>query len=238
MLRAASRLASQIGPIFVAATFVLAYGTSVTDAKGFKIGGAAIGATKASRSFANGKRAGEALADEAPGESRDNKAAANKSAPVADDYYSRRARYILSHETGAWQGPHPLQTAHPGMDVVVCEAGCSTELAEIVYIQPTNKTEPAAVPAAEDGKLAKTVDNTNSGDIKKTPAAVPVVRPYEIVCEGGCYDTPRVYQAAQSRVTIRLDAPGWQSTVTPTSASGKAPASGEWMRKIDLERGE
>lgn len=129
------------------------------------------------------------------------------------DYYSKRAQHILEHEGNAPEGPHPLAAAHPGMDVTVCEAGCTGDRVEIVYMQPTTQkpaeqADAAATPAQGDGtSAAKTMD---------------------IVCTGGCYDTPRVIRAAG---TVAGRGGDWISSVTPTSATGSG--SGAWMKRID-----
>src|SRR5688572_28447053 len=61
---------------------------------------------------------------------------ASPSAPAQDDYYTRRARDILKAERAARIRPHPLAAAYPGMDVVVCEAGCPDRRGpEVVFMR-------------------------------------------------------------------------------------------------------
>ncbi|MDQ8698303.1 hypothetical protein [Hyphomicrobium sp. LHD-15] len=60
---------------------------------------------------------------------------ASGSAPESD-YYTRRAKAILDAEKAGESTPHPLAAAYPGMDVVVCEAGCpATGNPEIVFLR-------------------------------------------------------------------------------------------------------
>ena len=47
-------------------------------------------------------------------------------APAGDDYYTQRARRTLEAEKRAVVKPHPLAANYPGMDIVVCEAGCTS----------------------------------------------------------------------------------------------------------------
>lgn len=141
-------------------------------------------------------------------------------APAPKDYYGKRAESIIKSEDGAVHAPpHPLAAAHPGMDVVVCEGGCNDVPAEIVYMQPTTfKPKTAEEKAAE--KAGKSL--TDSKDI---------------VCVGGCYDTPRLYAGADPRGMVASPLGEWMTTVTPTSATPVKPGgSGEWMRRIDDTR--
>lgn len=140
--------------------------------------------------------------------------------PAPKDYYGKRAESIIKTEDGAVHAPpHPLAAAHPGMDVVVCEGGCNEVPAEIVYMQPTTfKPKTAEEKAAE--KAGKSLTNTR-----------------DIVCVGGCYDTPRQYAGADPRGMVASPLGEWMTTVTPTSATPVKPGgSGEWMRKIDDTR--
>lgn len=45
--------------------------------------------------------------------------------PAGDDYYTQRAKRTLEAEKRATVEPHPLAAHYPGMDIVVCEAGCT-----------------------------------------------------------------------------------------------------------------
>lgn len=144
--------------------------------------------------------------------------------PAPKDYYGKRAESIIKTEDGAVHAPpHPLAAAHPGMDVVVCEGGCNEVPAEIVYMQPTTfKPKTAEEKAAEKAGKKVAADTTGAR---------------EIVCVGGCYDTPRIYAGADPRGMVASPLGEWMTTVTPTSATPVKPGgSGEWMRKIDDTR--
>lgn len=90
-----------------------------------------------------------------------------------DDYYTRRAKGILNAEKAAWLEPHPLAASYPGMDIVVCEAGCTNRSrAQVVSVRPhaelTETTEGAMVPTSADGKAAASSETA-------------------IACVAGCY---------------------------------------------------
>ncbi|WP_295558033.1 hypothetical protein [uncultured Hyphomicrobium sp.] len=82
--------------------------------------------------------------------------AAGNAAPSQDDYYTRRAKGILKAEKAAWLEPHPLAAAYPGMDIVVCEAGCpDRSSAQVVsvrrHVEMTETTEGSMIPTSNDG---------------------------------------------------------------------------------------
>ncbi|MGD9783157.1 MAG: hypothetical protein AB7E80_03250 [Hyphomicrobiaceae bacterium] len=260
MSRPLPHFAVRIGSVSAVALVIVASTSAMVEAKGFKLklGGSSHSVSKgdhvegeaaaaigraATRAYLKSRRSGsEETADGTKGTS------ASPSLGTPPDYWTKRAQRLIEAETGHLQGPHPLQLAHPGMDVVVCEAGCSTDRAEIVYLQPTTKApEPVATatsaaagaPDAGVGAAASpaAAPATAAADAGAAPAAARPPRPYMIVCEGGCYDTPRTYRAAQSRVAAGTST-DWVSTVTPTSAAPEAPArseSGRWLRNIDGE---
>lgn len=117
-------------------------------------------------------------------------------------------------KTKARRAPNPLAAAHPGMDVVVCEAGCAnkSEVQEAVYMQPS----PVKVAELKPSSTAST-NGANEG---------------EILCLGGCYDTPKAYRSAVPGANV---AGQWMTSVVPTSAKPSS-GSGEWMRRIDEGR--
>ncbi|MFV0367775.1 MAG: hypothetical protein ACK5KM_04895 [Hyphomicrobiaceae bacterium] len=114
----------------------------------------------------------------------------------------------------AQRAPNPLAAAHPGMDVVVCEAGCAneSEVQEAVYMQPTSVKVAELKPSS-----TAPVNGANEG---------------EILCLGGCYDTPKAYRSAVPGANV---AGQWMTSVVPTSAKPSS-GSGEWMRRIDEGR--
>jgi hypothetical protein len=92
--------------------------------------------------------------------------AAEEAAPVEvskadlpkDDYYTRRAKSILEAEKNNAEKPHPLAAGYPGMDVVVCEAGCPEGPgAHIVFLRqhvvPTESREGSMQPTSGDAAL-------------------------------------------------------------------------------------
>jgi hypothetical protein len=113
--------------------------------------------------------AGPASADDAA------TAPAAATEPSRDDYYTRRAKTLLESERrNAAQG-HPLAASYPGMDIVVCEAGCPTHSApEIVYARP----QPAPATAAREGVMVPTSATDGAG----------VSSDDGISCVAGCYD--------------------------------------------------
>lgn len=64
--------------------------------------------------------------------------------PEVTDYYAKRASILLKNDDPL-PAPHPLAAALPENIVVVCEAGCPTGAAEVVY---TARREPSGAPAA------------------------------------------------------------------------------------------
>jgi hypothetical protein len=109
-------------------------------------------------------------------------AAAAPQAAAPQDYYTRRASEILKRDEKLNAvTPHPLAAAYPAHSIVVCEAGCSGERgAEVVFMErreaaaaePRNMMAHASGGAGSAAKQQVTID-----------------------CVGGCYDTPRQYQA-------------------------------------------
>jgi hypothetical protein len=102
-------------------------------------------------------------------------AAAAPDAAASQDYYTRRASETLKRDEklNAFV-PHPLAAAYPNHSVVVCEAGCLGERgAEVVFMERRQADAQASRSASAAAKQAAT-----------------------IYCVGGCYDTPRRYEAA------------------------------------------
>lgn len=118
---------------------------------------------------------------------------------------------------------HPLAAAQPGMDVIVCEAGCTnaSEMPNVVYSQPTTaRTATSSVAEMQPNSTATAAEQDPMKDM--------------IVCLGGCYDTPKFYRSAL--VSPDRTAGSWTATVVPTSAKPDDAGSGEWMRRIDERR--
>lgn len=132
-----------------------------------------------------------------------------------NDYYRKRAETILRGEGAYVNGKqHPLAAARPGMDVVVCEAGCRTTAAEIVYAQPTSRRAVATI-----GELQTTAAGPDAG------TAGP-----QIVCVGGCYEgSRRLYTAPSSASGVGE----WTTTTAKAAGTPARAGSGDWMRRID-----
>ena len=124
--------------------------------------------------------------------------AATTPAKAAENYYDRRASETLKQDKQLAASPaHPLALAHPGYDVVVCEAGCEDERGpEIVYM------ERASAPAIVD--TAEMVPTSSEG-----AAGAPF-----IACLGGCYDTPKRY-AAPAELARKMSQASIASTSRP-----------------------
>lgn len=96
--------------------------------------------------------------------------------PSTDDYYTRRAKGILKAEKSAQMKPHPLAASYPGMDIVVCEAGCrGRRRADVVFMRP--RPEPTQT-TTESMMLP-----TSGSDVALAGAASPT----DVPCIAGCY---------------------------------------------------
>ncbi|MFN3868449.1 MAG: hypothetical protein ACK4MF_05220, partial [Hyphomicrobiaceae bacterium] len=173
-----------------------------------------------------GKEGAKALIDELTkdkaAEKEATKAEAATPAPAKEqggDYYGRRAKGILKSEGGGAAKQHPLAAAHPGMDVVICDAGCNNAPSEIIYMQPSTKK----------------VEVTTVGEMQQTAGtATPAGDATQIVCIGGCYDMPKVFSAAPSQAALIGD---WTTGVSAGAPPPLRAGSGDWMRRIDATRG-
>ncbi|HEX2839894.1 hypothetical protein [Hyphomicrobium sp.] len=125
--------------------------------------------------------------------------------PSQDDYYTRRAKSILDAEKSSAQKPHPLAAQYPGMDVVVCEAGCPEgNGAHIVFIRKTFVATQAAEMRTE-GMLQP----TSGSDLPGDPST-------EVACVAGCYDrTASVEPPPLAAASVG----SWNTTVAPAPAA-------------------
>lgn len=97
-------------------------------------------------------------------------------APSQDDYYTRRAKHTLEAERRAVAKPHPLAVGYPGMDVVVCEAGCPDgRSAHVVsvrrHVEPTVTSEGYMMTTAAEAAGAQDGLSTSA----------------DVACIAGCY---------------------------------------------------
>lgn len=96
-------------------------------------------------------------------------------APPKDDYYTRRAKRILKAEREKGLKPHPMAASFPGMDVVVCEAGCPDSRGpEVVFLRRHVVTT-----ETREGMMMPT---SGSDD-----AFSATFSPYRVACVAGCY---------------------------------------------------
>lgn len=246
MLRITANGSFRLGVVMTALVMISGLGADVAEAKrGLSVAKAAARAALKSGSqegdAANAADGSANAADAASGEKSAGVTSAatpsnGKSEPIDKDYYGRRADGILKEEDGVLHAkPHPLAAAHPGMDVVVCEGGCNEVPAEIVFMRPTTyKPKTAEQLAAE--KAAQSGARKGQKIIPPSAPGTPASK--DIVCLGGCYDTPGIYTASTSREMQPVALGEWMTSVTPTSATPAKPGSGDWMRKIDAARPE
>lgn len=183
-----------------------------------KLGGEATEATPPTSSAAMG----------APSTSKEVEADASSQPKTADQKSpSAAARPSVAAEknnSDMKTNKHPIAAAQPGMDVIVCEAGCinKSETPQAVYVQPTTaRDKTAIVGELEPASTAQTAAPDSMKDM--------------IVCLGGCYDTPKVYRSTLSAPEAVVGS--WQATVVPTTAKPDRDGSGDWMRRIDDSRG-
>jgi hypothetical protein len=118
----------------------------------------------------------------APAHAGEAVVAAVQDAAAPQDYYARRAAEILKRDKDLdTPAPHPLAAAYPNHSVVICEAGCGSERgAKVVFMERREAPAPAGHP--------ERVASSKAGAAAKEPTTID--------CVGGCYDTPRRYQAA------------------------------------------
>lgn len=116
---------------------------------------------------------------------------------------------------------NPIAAAHPGMDVVVCEAGCTnpSETQEAVYMQPTTAADASTISEVKPTATAGAAEGASEGVIR---------------CMGGCYDTPKVYRSALAAPPMAAAPAG--ASIVPLNAKPNDTGSGAWMRRIDASR--
>lgn len=118
-------------------------------------------------------------------------ATASLAAVDGDDYYTRRARRLLEAEKAKAAKPHPLAASYPGMDIVVCEAGCADRAgANVVFmrerIAATEQREAIMVPTSAAASF--------DGD---------AASPAGVACIAGCYGATA--RAARPLVAPRVE---------------------------------
>ncbi len=121
-----------------------------------------------------------------------------KAQSSTDDYYTRRAKSILAAEKAGEAKPHPLAASFPGMDIVVCEAGCPEGSgAHVVFkrrhVVPTETQVGMMVPTSGRYDEASAV---SSGSV---------------ACVAGCYDQTASVDAAPEPAAPAVG--NWATTV-------------------------
>jgi hypothetical protein len=142
----------------------------------------------------------------APVRAAEEAVAPAQAAPQAD-YYTRRAESVIEAEKKGTAKPHPLAAAHPGFDVVVCEAGCPVgRTPEIVFARRETEREKVAT----QGELVPTSSQTNAkpGDDEES----------NLACIAGCYDRTA---AVEERDDVSTP---WSTSVAPAVAAPEKPA--------------
>ncbi len=101
---------------------------------------------------------------------------ASRTQPPEDDYYARRAKRTLEAEKRAAVTPHPFAARYPGMDVVVCEAGCPAERgAQVVSVRKPDQTV-----VKSEGFMVAT-------SASATPGLDGIEAASGVACIAGCY---------------------------------------------------
>jgi hypothetical protein len=119
---------------------------------------------------------------------------AGRAAPSTDDYYARRAKQTLEAEKRAAVRPHPLAARYPGMDVVVCEAGCPTGRgAQVVAVRKPDRTA-----VKSEGFMVATSASAAPG-LDRMEAASGVA------CIAGCYGTAENRPLPRARPAPRVE---------------------------------
>ena len=108
------------------------------------------------------------LTGAAPAAQAQQKAAAAPPAPT-EDFYAKRASTLLQNEDPQ-PAAHPLAAALPETTVVVCEAGCPSGGAEVVYAA-RGRGPAGAQPAPEAGEATGHAAECVAGCYASSPEA-------------------------------------------------------------------
>lgn len=137
---------------------------------------------------------------------------ASRTDDTSDIYGAWAAKKIKNGQKDSTSKPHPLTLDYPSHFVVVCQAGCRTEVQQIVYLEP------------QDAR----------GPVFETPKENTATETGYVACVGGCYksgvNTP-LYNVGHT------DAHGasnsWLSTSPPeAAANGAKKTSGRWYDRM------
>jgi hypothetical protein len=129
-----------------------------------------------------------------------NDAPKNSSAPLSDE---ERAKHILAAEKSPGGKLHPLQLAAPDYNIVVCEAGCGTQGAYVVYrIAKTGVRSVVLDAKVSDRSITKNAD-----------------------CQGGCEGnrTGRSSAVAPTVGTLPAETGNWMTAPVAQPTAKAAP---------------
>lgn len=127
-----------------------------------------------------------------------------QAAASTDDYYTRRARTVLEAEKAGDANQHPLAASYPGMEIVVCEAGCTTSHGPQVVFQRSL----ASISTKTEGTMVPISGRDRDGSAARYSNVV--------ACVGGCYDGAG-YTAEPAMSPIG----DWSTTVEPDAPRSK-----------------
>lgn len=162
-----------------------------------------------------------------------------------DDYYSKRAKSLLTEDAADAAKQVSLYSAYPDHNVVVCEAGCYGRSSRIVQFtrrvatktETSAKLEPTAVSLPAPAAAASAREQTPPA--QAAASAMPAVDAGDITCVAGCYGTSTSYKSAsQSEVQASAHAEAEaivraqsgtsaRRAATPQAATGAA--ANRWM---------
>lgn len=176
--------------------------------RGLSIGGVILSVALLAGGIAPASAAEDTASPAGSAASPPGAAASPPGAAATADYYTRRAESVIEAEKKGASKQHPLAAAHPGFDVVVCEAGCPVgQTPEIVFARRETEREKAIT----QGEMVPRSSGAGAkpGDVEES----------NLACIAGCYDKT-------AAVDMREEASAWSASVVPAAAPEKhAPAA-------------
>lgn len=118
-----------------------------------------------------------------------------------DDYYSKRAKSLLTEDAADAAKQVSLYSAYPDHNVVMCEAGCYGRASRIVLFTPrvatkaesSAKLEPTA--ASLPAQAAAAPGREQAQPVEAAPPAESIPETGEITCVAGCYGQVTAYKS-------------------------------------------
>lgn len=108
---------------------------------------------------------------------------------------------------------------------IVCQAGCEQQPGAVVHVQP----KPQAAAGAVAAVAAVDDDDDDDQPKTKTKAQAKATDPM-MACLAGCWDGPAAFAGVPNATEGGY-------ALTNAKMPGAKPASGEWLVKINRERG-